>query len=192
MKLANDVSAITGAGRGIGRAIALEHAREGASVALLARTAGEIKEVAAAIAAQGGTARAYVVDVVDLDAVNSVFAMIENDVGPLTVLVNNAGAFRGIGPIWDVDPEAWWRDVETNVRGTFNCCRAAVSGMMQRGHGRIINMTGGGTAGSFPHGSGYATSKAGILQIYRMSWRHTLRNRRACHSRWILASCAPV
>ncbi len=165
MKLANDVSAITGAGRGIGREIALYHAQEGAKVALLARTASEIEEVAAAIAAKGGVARAYVVDIVDLDAVNRTFAAIEEDLGPLTVLVNNAGAFAGIGPIWDLDPATWWRDVETNVRGTFNCCRAAVAGMMRRGRGRIINMAGGGTASSFPHGSGYATSKAGILRF---------------------------
>ena len=165
MKLADEVSVVTGAGRGIGREIALEHAREGAKVALLARTADQIEDAAEAIVAAGGTAQSYVVDIVDLDAVTRTAAAIEQDLGPISVLVNNAGAFAGIGPIWDVDPDAWWRDVETNVRGTFNCCRAAVAGMRQRQRGRIINMTGGGTATSFPHGSGYATSKAGILRF---------------------------
>ena len=165
MKLADEVSVVTGAGRGIGREIALEHARQGAKVALLARSAGQIEETAAAIAAAGGLARAYVVDIVDIDAVARTFAAIESDLGPVSVLVNNAAAFGAIGPIWDVDPATWWRDVETNIRGTFNCCRAAVPGMMQRRRGRIINMTGGGTATSFPHGSGYATSKAGILRF---------------------------
>ena len=165
MKLADEVSVVTGAGRGIGREIALEHARQGAKVALLARSAGQIEETAAAIAAAGGIARAYVVDIVDIDAVARTFAAIESDLGPVSVLVNNAAAFGAIGPIWDVDPATWWRDVETNIRGTFNCCRAAVAGMMQRRRGRIINMTGGGTATSFPHGSGYATSKAGILRF---------------------------
>ena len=165
MKLANEVSVVTGAGRGIGREIALEHAREGAKVALLARSAGQIEETAAAIAAAGGVARAYVVDIVDIDAVTRTFAAIESDFGPVSVLVNNAAAFGAIGPIWDVDPATWWRDVETNIRGTFNCSRAVVPGMMQRRRGRIINMTGGGTATSFPHGSGYATSKAGILRF---------------------------
>jgi NAD(P)-dependent dehydrogenase (short-subunit alcohol dehydrogenase family) len=165
MKLADEVSVVTGAGRGIGREIALEHAREGAKVALLARTASEIEETAAAIAAAGGLARAYVVDIVGLDAVAKTFAAIERDIGPISVLVNNAAAFGAIGPIWDVDPATWWRDVETNIRGTFNCSRAAVLGMIQRKRGRIINMTGGGTATSFPHGSGYATSKAGILRF---------------------------
>ena len=165
MKLANEVSVVTGAGRGIGREIALEHAREGAKVALLARSAGQIEETAAAIAAAGGVALAYVVDIVDIDAVARTFAAIESDLGPVSVLVNNAAAFGAIGPIWDVDPATWWRDVETNIRGTFNCSRAVIPGMMQRRRGRIINMTGGGTATSFPHGSGYATSKAGILRF---------------------------
>lgn len=165
MKLAKEVSVITGAGRGIGREIALEHAREGAKVALVARTASQVEDAVKAIADAGGAARGYAVDVIDLDAVNKAFAAIEKDLGPVSVLVNNAAAFGAIGPIWDVDPTTWWRDVETNIRGTFNCCRAAVASMMQRMAGRIINMTGGGTATSFPNGSGYATSKAGILRF---------------------------
>jgi NAD(P)-dependent dehydrogenase (short-subunit alcohol dehydrogenase family) len=165
MKLANEVSVITGAGRGIGRQIALEHAREGAKVALVARTASQVEDAVKAITAAGGTARGYALDVVDLDAVNNTFAAIEKDLGPVSVLVNNAAAFGAIGPIWDVDPATWWRDVETNVRGTFNCCRAAIASMQRRKRGRIINLTGGGTATSFPNGSGYATSKAGILRF---------------------------
>ena len=83
MKLANEISAVTGAGRGIGSEIVLEHARQGATVTLLARTAGEIQEVAVAITAEGGSARTYVVDVVDLDAVDGIFAEIEEHLGPV-------------------------------------------------------------------------------------------------------------
>ena len=165
MKLAKEISVVTGAGRGIGRQIALTHAREGAKVALLARTTREIEAVAAEIAAAGGSARAYAVDIVDLEAVEATFAAIAKDLGAVTVLVNNAAVFAAIGPIWEVDPAAWWRDVETNLRGPFNCCRAVLPGMIERRRGRIINLTGGGTATSFPHGSGYATSKAGILRF---------------------------
>ncbi len=165
MKLADEISVVTGAGRGIGREIALTHAREGAKVALLARTTGEIDKVAADITAAGGTARAYAVDIIDLAAVETVFAAIEKDLGPVSVLTNNAASFGAIGPIWDVDPAVWWRDVETNVRGTFNCCRAVLTGMRARKRGRIINLTGGGTFSSFPNGSGYATSKSGILRF---------------------------
>jgi NAD(P)-dependent dehydrogenase (short-subunit alcohol dehydrogenase family) len=165
MKLAGEVAVVTGAGRGIGRAIALAQAREGAKVALLARTKSEIEGVAAAIAAEGGIARAFEVDIVDLDRVAKTFAAIEGDFGPVSLLTNNAGSFVAIGPIWAVEPEAWWGDIEINLRGTFNCCRAAIPAMTARGHGRIVNMTGGGTATSFPSGSGYATSKAGLLRF---------------------------
>jgi len=165
MKLAGEVAVVTGAGRGIGRAIALAQAKEGAKVALMARTAPEIGAVAREIAAEGGTARTFAVDVADLAAVAGAFAEIERDLGPVSLLTNNAAAFAAIGPIWTVDPDAWWRDLETNLRGTFNCCRAAAPSMMARKRGRIINMTGGGTATSFPNGSGYATSKAGLLRF---------------------------
>jgi NAD(P)-dependent dehydrogenase (short-subunit alcohol dehydrogenase family) len=165
MKLAGEVAVVTGAGRGIGRALALTQAKEGATVALLARTATEIEAVAEAIRAEGGTARAYAVDITDLDAVTNAFAAVERELGPVSLLTNNAGSFAAIGPIWTVQPEDWWRDVEINIRGTFNCCRAVIPAMIGRKRGRIINLTGGGTATSFPHGSGYATSKAGILRF---------------------------
>jgi len=165
MRLAGQVAVVTGAGRGIGRAIAAAQAAEGARVALLSRTAAEIEQASATIGAADGAARPYVCDVVDLGAVEAAFAAIERDLGPIDLLVNNAGAFAGYGPIWSVDPEAWWGDVETNVRGAFNCSRVAVPGMMARRRGRIINLTGGGTATSFPNGSGYATSKAGLLRF---------------------------
>ncbi len=165
MKLAGEVAVVTGAGRGIGRAIALAQAREGARVALLARTAAEIEAVGEEIAAEGGVARAFAVDIVDLESVTKIFAAIEGDLGPVSLLTNNAGSFGAIGPIWTVEPEAWWRDIEINIGGTFNCCRAAIPAMMARNRGRIINMTGGGTATSFPNGSGYATSKAGLLRF---------------------------
>src|SRR5271166_6574575 len=165
MRLSGQIAVVTGAGRGIGRAIALAQAGEGAKVALLARTASEIEAVAKEIAAEGGNAQAFAVDIVDLDSVVKAFAQIESDLGSISLLTNNAAAFGAIGPIWTIEPEAWWRDVETNLRGSFNCCRAAIPAMMARRRGRIINMTGGGTATSFPNGSGYATSKAGLLRF---------------------------
>ena len=165
MKLAGEVTVVTGAGRGIGRAIALQQAREGAKVALLARTTADIESVAETIAAEGGVARPYAVNITDLASVVRVFAAIERDLGPVSLVTNNAGAFAAIGPIWTVEPEAWWHDIETNIRGTFNCCRAVLPGMLARKRGRIINMTGGGTATSFPNGSGYGTSKAGLLRF---------------------------
>src|SRR3954471_1904223 len=92
-KLAGEVVVVTGAGRGIGRAIALTQAQEGASVALLARTAAEIQTVADVIAAEGGIPRAFPADITDLDSVANAFASIERDLGPVSLLTNNAGAF---------------------------------------------------------------------------------------------------
>ena len=106
MKLASQVAVVTGAGRGIGRAIALAQAREGAKVALLARTKTEIETVAEAISAEGGVARTFAVDIVDLDSVAKAFAAIEADLGPVSLLTNNAGSFAAIGPIWTVEPES--------------------------------------------------------------------------------------
>jgi NAD(P)-dependent dehydrogenase (short-subunit alcohol dehydrogenase family) len=165
MKLAREVAVVTGAGRGIGRAIAEMQAQEGAKVALIARTAAEVEAAADAIRAAGGIARAYAVDVAAGAAVAKTIAAIESDLGPVSLLTNNAGAFSAYGPIWTVDPDEWRRDVETNVFGTFNCCRAALPAMIARGRGRVIVMTGGGTATSFPNGSGYATSKAGLMRF---------------------------
>jgi NAD(P)-dependent dehydrogenase (short-subunit alcohol dehydrogenase family) len=165
MKLIGEVAIVTGAGRGIGREIALTQAREGASVALLARNEAEIRAVAAEVAGEGGVARAYPADVTRLDDVAALVAAIGSELGPVSIVTNAAAAFGAIGPIWEVDSAAWWRDVEITIRGSFNVCRAVLPGMIVRKRGRIINMAGGGTAGSFPYGSGYATGKAGILRF---------------------------
>lgn len=159
------VAIITGAGRGIGREIALTLARQGARVAVLSRTAAEIDETATLIAAEGGEALALPVDLVDLGAVEATFARITSILGPVDLLVNNHGSFRGFGPVWEVDPSEWWSDVEINLRGSFHTCRVVAPQMQARGRGRIVNLVGGGTGGSFPHGSGYAASKAGLMRF---------------------------
>jgi NAD(P)-dependent dehydrogenase (short-subunit alcohol dehydrogenase family) len=159
------VSVVTGAGRGIGREIALQQARAGARVAVLARTAREIEETRAMIAGEGGTAIALPLDLVDLPAVERAFDRIAEEFGPVDTLVNNHGSFRAFGPIWECDPEAWWSDVEINLRGTFHTSRVAAPRMLARGRGRIVNLVGGGTGTSFPHGAGYAASKAAVMRL---------------------------
>ena len=159
------VAVVTGAGRGIGREIALHQANAGAKVAVLARTASEIDETASLITGAGGVAIALPVDLVDRLAVEDALGRVTAELGPIDLVVNNHGSFRAFGPIWECDPEVWWQDVEINLLGTFHTCRVAAPAMLARGRGRIVNLVGGGTGNSFPHGSGYASSKAAIMRF---------------------------
>ena len=164
-ELKGTVAAVTGAGRGIGREIALHQARGGAKVAVLARTAREVEETASLINGEGGRAIAIPVDLVDRPGVEDAFHRIAAELGAIDLLVNNHGSFRAFGPLWECNPEVWWQDVEINLRGTFHTCRVAAPAMLARGKGRIVNLVGGGTGNSFPHGSGYASSKAAIMRF---------------------------
>nr|WP_245513267.1 SDR family NAD(P)-dependent oxidoreductase [Rhizobium sp. BK376] len=145
--------------------MALEQARGGAKVAVISRTAAEIDETVALIKTEGGRALAVSVDVTDYHAVERAFARIATELGPIDTLVNNHGSFQAFGPIWKCDPVAWWRDVEINLQGTFHTCHVTSPAMIARGKGRIVNLVGGGTGNSFPHGSGYASSKAAIMRL---------------------------
>ena len=160
MKLSGQVCVVTGDGRGI----ALEQAAAGGQVALLGRGA-EVETTAAEIVSRGGKAKAYRVDILNTDQLAATMAAIERDLGPVDLLTNNAASFFAIGPIWEVEPDVWWHDIEVNIRGTFNCCRAVLPAMLERKNGRVINVTGGGTGTSFPYGSGYGSSKAAVLRF---------------------------
>lgn len=164
-RLEGTVCAVTGAGRGIGREIALHQARHGAKVAVLARSRNEIEQTVSLIEGEGGTALSIAVDVVDRAEVEQAMRTIEAELGPIDTLVNNHGAFRAFGPIWECDPDIWWQDVEINLRGTFHTCLVVAPSMCARSRGRIVNLVGGGTGNSFPNGSGYASSKAAIMRF---------------------------
>jgi NAD(P)-dependent dehydrogenase (short-subunit alcohol dehydrogenase family) len=164
-RLKGQVAVVTGGGRGIGRAISLALAAEGASVAVVARTQEQVAGTVAAISAAGGKAIGLTTDVTDLPAVEAMVKRVGVELGPIDVLMNNAGSFAAIGPVVEVDPRAWWRDVTINLLGPFHTCRAVLPDMIARGRGRIINMIGGGTATPFPYGSGYGSSKAAVMRL---------------------------
>jgi NAD(P)-dependent dehydrogenase (short-subunit alcohol dehydrogenase family) len=164
-ELLGQVAIVTGAGRGIGRAIAIELGAAGAAVACAARTGGEVEETAAAIRSAGGVAAAFTADVIDRASVETMADAVEASLGPPDILVNNAGTHHGIGPIWEVDPGDWWRDIETSLLGVFLCSRAVLPGMLARGSGRIVNLSSGAATEPRPWSSGYTAAKTGAQRF---------------------------
>ncbi len=157
--LVGEVVLVTGGGRGIGRIIAEALAAEGAAVAVLARSAAEIESVASDIENRGGTALPVVCDVTEPTRVADAIDAVNRRLGPLTLAVNNAGTCRAVGPLVEVDPNLWWREVETHVRGAALVSHFALRSMIQRHRGRIVNIYGnlGDRAGRYS--SAYAVAR---------------------------------
>jgi len=132
------VALVTGGGRGIGAEVALEFARRGTRVAVLARTAAQVERVAADIEREGGRAMPIVADVGDLGAVRLAVAEVEAKLGPVDILVNNAAVISGITPVLEADPASVDQAFHVNVRGAWNCLHVVVPGMIDRGWGRVI------------------------------------------------------
>ena len=165
LDLSGQVAVVTGGGRGIGQACALALARAGAAVAVLARSADQVSHTASQIAASGGRAVACVADVTDRDAVEAAVGQVERELGPVDLLVNNAGAGGPIGPLADTDADAWWRCLEINLRGPLLCARAVLPGMLARRRGRIVNIASGAGTRAIPYLSAYVTSKAALIRL---------------------------
>ena len=111
------VAWVTGAGRGIGRAVALALADQGAAVAVVSRTPAEVEEVSAEVRARGGKAIASILDVSNWDMVNWTAQQIEAALGPIDLLINNAGVLDPLGLIWETDPEQAGRLIDINLSG---------------------------------------------------------------------------
>jgi len=161
------VALVTGASRGIGRAIALHLSASGCSVAVnYARNADAADEVVAAIRSTGGTAMAIAADVGDADAVASMFATVEDELGRVEILVNNAGITRD-DLMLRMSVEAWDEVMATNLRSVFLCSKAALRGMLRSKWGRVISLSSvSGIAGN-PGQANYAASKAAIIGFSR-------------------------
>jgi 3-oxoacyl-[acyl-carrier protein] reductase len=160
--LAGQVAVITGAGRGIGAAIAAKLARLGASAVLCGRTRGPIESTASAISKAGGRAEALECDVTDPHSVEAVAAHVNKTLGRLDILVNNAGVGGFGGPLHQLPPESWDQVLNTNLRGVYYCIRAFAPMMIRARTGHIINISSLAGKNALPNGAAYAASKWGL------------------------------
>ncbi len=188
LDLSGHVALVTGGSRGLGRADALALARAGADVAIAdiqvesdegadAERYGTLAQVARAqglvytestvdeIQALGRRALAVKCDVTDREQVDAAVARIADELGPVDVLVNNAGTLDHVAQFPQQSPELWERDLRVNLTGAFNCAQAVWPGMREGGWGRIVNMASvAGTLGGFGQAS-YSTTKAGLIGL---------------------------
>ena len=165
IELADQAAIVTGGGRGLGRAIARDLAAAGARVAIVARTRSQLEETAALIESAGGRALPIVADVIDRRAVEAGVAEAERTLGPISILVNNAGLARPYGPVGHVDADDWWRSHEIHVRGTLLFMSAVLPGMRARRAGRIVNIASKGGIVVAPNLSSYCVAKATVIRL---------------------------
>lgn len=160
--LAGQVAVVTGAGRGIGAAIARKLASQGATAVLCGRTLNTLETTAAAITALGGRAQAFACDVTDLESVEALAASVEREFGKIDILVNNAGIGSFAGPLHEMTPQAWEKLLNTNLRGVFYCVRSFAPMMIRARSGHIVNISSLAGKNALPNGAAYAASKWGL------------------------------
>lgn len=159
------VAVVTGAARGIGLGIATHLARQGLTVALLDRDAAALDSAVAALSAEGCKVFGASVDLTDSAAVNAAFAEVQARAGRVDYLVNNAGAVRDMRFLKMSDAD-WDLVIDTNLRSQFLCCRAALPGMVERGHGRVVNISSRAWLGGFGQAN-YSAAKGGVVSLTR-------------------------
>ena len=169
MKLENQTALVTGASRGIGRAIALALAREGASLAITGRDQTELASLRGEVEALGRRCLTAAFDLTDLDAAERFHAQAEAHFGRVDILVNNAGVGSSASPrpVVEFDDDFWDYTLRVNLTAPYRLCKRAVQAMIPRGYGRIINIASvAGKTGTL-HGAAYAASKHGLLGLTR-------------------------
>ena len=162
MKLENKVALITGGGSGIGKAIALEYAQEGADIAISSRNIDNLNAACKEIEAKGRQALAVAADVCKKDQVEAMVQKVIEKFGKIDILVNNSGTSRMV-PILDFEEKDWDTVIDTNVKGVFLCTQAVAKHMVQRRYGKIINISSTSSLGAIVKGqSAYCSSKFAV------------------------------
>jgi 3-oxoacyl-[acyl-carrier protein] reductase len=156
------VAVVTGAGRGIGAAIATKLASLGATVVLCGRTLKTLQATASRISEGGGHSEALACDVSDLKSVEALAASVQQKHGHTDILVNNAGIGGFAGPLHEMTPDAWEKILNTNLRGVFYCIRSFAPMMIRGGGGHIVNISSLAGKNPLPNGAAYAASKWGL------------------------------
>jgi NAD(P)-dependent dehydrogenase (short-subunit alcohol dehydrogenase family) len=167
--LQNRIALVTGAGRGIGRAIALAFAAEGAKVAVTARSTAELEDVTGQIRAAGGTSLAISADISDRTAPPRIVSQVKQTFGPIGILVNNAGVGSSADPrpVVEFDDAFWDLSLAVNLTAPYLLCKAVLPDMLARNHGRIVTVASiAGKIGTL-HGAAYSASKHGVLGLTR-------------------------
>ena len=168
MKLSNILAIVTGASQGLGKAIANEFVKEGAHVALCARDANLINGAADDLRRVAGPDQKIFASACDVSVeadVEKFFDAVRSRLGPVNVLVNNAGVYGPKGESEKVNFQEWKRSIEINLYGTFLPCRFAIRQMKELRRGKIINLSGGGATAPLPRISSYAASKAAVVRL---------------------------
>jgi 3-oxoacyl-[acyl-carrier protein] reductase len=160
--VSGQVAVVTGAGRGIGAAIAGKLASLGATVVLCGRTEKPLRDTASRISANAGNAQVKTCDVGNLDSVQEFADWVSKTLGRVDVLVNNAGIGAFSGPLHEMTPEAWEKVLNTNLRGVFYCIRSFAPMMIAAKSGHIINISSLAGKNALPNGAAYAASKWGL------------------------------
>ena len=176
MLLENKVALITGSGRGIGRAMALLFAKEGAAVFLTARTESELASVAKEIKDQGGKAAYITADLTKARECEKVILEMHKEFGRVDILVNNAGHYGPVVPVEEYLLEEFERVINVHLRAAFLLSKLALPGMYARKSGVILNISSLSAKSAFGWGSAYAAAKAGLLGLTRVMAAEAARN----------------